>query len=354
MSRSAIEIEALDLAAASAPEVTAFLERAQASTVFYRLEWQRVLLETYGHRTTYYTALCDGVIVGLFPVTAVRHPLFGTKWIAQPYQFDSGAPLAESEGTARSLVRRAANDARSAGAHYLELRHTAELPWLEELGFVSVDAQLVTTVVPIEGIELANVRRGHRRNITRAFDAGLTIEETHSLDDLRLFRRLYLRENRDLAAPQAGWRYFERTHALLGRHLRLYLSRLNGEVVGGILTLDDGRTAFARCGVQNATAARSIHLGKAQIFHTMQSAAARGCTRYNLGISWAGDEGLLANKEGWRGQTIPVRQYVHPISKPAPSPGSYFEGYQLAKAAWRKLPLFAADWAGARITRWIC
>jgi hypothetical protein len=356
---NALELRALDLAAASTPEAEAFLDRHPNSTVFYRPAWQRVLAETYGHRPTFYAAFDAGALVGLFPVVAVRHPLFGTKSVAQPYQFDSGAPLASSEAVARALVERALADARAARAHYFEIRHTAELPWLDELGFANVDSQLVTTVVQIDGgagrgIELTDIRRGHRRNIQRALDAGLEIEETSGARDLARFRQLYLRENRDLAAPQAGWTYFEKTLEHLPDRLRLYLSHLGGRLVGGILTLDDGRTVFARCGAQNAPEARSIHLGKAQIFHTMQSAAARGCTRYNLGISWAGDTGLLANKEGWRGSTLPVRQYVCPIRKPAPAPGSYFEGYQLAKAVWRKLPLAVADWAGARITRWIC
>jgi hypothetical protein len=349
-----LAIEALDPEGASTPEVTGFLARSPASTVFYRPEWQRVLVESWGHRTTTWAARAGRELVGLFPVTAVRQPFLGTKHVAQPYQFDSGAPLAASEAVARALVERALADARAAGSHYLEIRHTADLPWLSELGFRAIDSGLVTTVVPIEGIGLDSIRRGHRRNVARAFEAGLELEETSDLEDLRRFRRMYLRENRDLGAPQAGWSYFAGTHAYLGSSLRLWLSRLGGELIGGILTLDDGRTAFARCAAQNAPAARAIHLGKAQVFHTMRAAAERGCTRYNLGISWAGDEGLLANKEGWRGETLPVRLYVHPLRKPAPAPGSYFEGYRLAKAVWRRLPLPVADFLGARVTRWVC
>ncbi len=354
------EIRALALEQAAAPEVGAFLDGHPDSTVFYRPAWNRVIAETYGHRATWYAAfdgpLASDELVGLFPVVRVRHPLFGTKWVAQPYQFDGGAPLVREgdDAIASALVERAAGDAREARAQYLEVRSTRELPWLAELGFEALDAGLVTTVVPIEGVELTGVRRGHRRNIQSAFNAGLVIEETRELQDLARFRRMYLAENRDLAAPQAGWRYFEAMHRHLGGALRLFLSRVEGELVGGILTLDDGRTAFARCAVQNSERARALFLGKAQIFHTMRAAAERGCTRYNLGISWTGDEGLLANKEGWRGETLVVRQYVLPIGKPAPAPGSYFEGYRLAKALWRVLPLPVADWAGARITRWIC
>ncbi len=356
MRSATTEVRALSTAEAGAPEVTAFLDTHPGSTIFYRPEWNRVIEETYGHECVSYAAYAGGELVGLFPVTRVRHPLFGSKWVAQPYQFDSGAPLVrdDDEGNSKTLIERVARDARAARAHFLEIRHTAELEGVGELGFESPDAGLVTTIVDIAGIELSSVRRGHRRNIRHAFDAGLELEETDELDDLRRFRRMYLAENRDLAAPQAGWSYFEAMRRNLGERMRLFLSRLGGELVGGILTIDDGRTCFARCGVQNDERAKSVYLGKAQIFHTMQAAAARGCTRYNLGISWTGDAGLLANKDGWYGETVPVRLHVLPIAKAAPSPGEYFEKFGLAKAVWRRLPLSVADWAGARVTRWVC
>jgi hypothetical protein len=86
----------------------------------------------------------------------------------------------------------------------------------------------------------------------------------------------------------------------------------------------------------------------------MQDAAARGCREFDLGVSWIGNRGLIDFKEGWTGVTRPVRAYVLPVKSKPPPPGSYFEGYRLAKALWRRLPLPIVDRLGHQITRWVC
>lgn len=362
-----LDVRPLAEAEIDGPEVAALLASHPAANLFYGPAWRRVVRDAFGHATDVWAARRSGELVGLFPVTRMSHPLLGTKWVAQPYQFAGGAPLAlpaqdagDADDVARALVERVADAARRARAGWVEIRHLGELgepAWLQAAGFRDVASGLVTTLVPIRpggaAIELGDVRRGHRRNIASALEAGLQLAETRSADDLARFRGMYLRENRDLGAPQAGRRYFEAMHRHLGEGLRLFLARLAGEVVGGILTLDDGRTCFARCAVQGSPAVRALHVGKAQIFHGMRAAAERGCTLYNLGISWVGDAGLLASKEGWRGETVPVRLAVLPIAKAGPAPGGYFEGYGLAKAVWRRLPLPLAEHLGGWVTRWV-
>jgi len=86
----------------------------------------------------------------------------------------------------------------------------------------------------------------------------------------------------------------------------------------------------------------------------MVDAASRGCSNYDFGVTWVRDKGLIAFKEGWNGTTQPVHAYVLPIKSNAPAPGSFFEGYQFAKAIWRRLPLPIVDLVGHQITRWIC
>lgn len=51
---------------------------------------------------------------------------------------------------------------------------------------------------------------------------------------------------------------------------------------------------------------------------------------------------------------LPIRAYVLPIKASAPAPGSFFEGYRLAKAVWRRLPIPIVDRLGHQITRWVC
>ncbi len=349
----AIRVELLG--AGDTQALRGFLAGRREATVFHTPEWHEVIRATYGHRCLYWAALSGKQTLGVFPVVEVRLPLLGTKLVAMAYQFHSGAALGDDEAVAARLVEHAVEDARERGAKFLEIRHHAPLPWLEPLGFVPVELPLVTTATPLEGLRIGQLRRGHRGEVRYALRRGVRLEEGGDLTDLATFRRMYLEEGRALGTPQAGWNFFRNLYEKAAPYCRLLLARNEDDrCLGGLLTLDDGGTILARYGAYSSPDALKLRVGKALFWHAMQSAAERGCTSFNFGISWVGDKGLIRFKEGWNGTSRPVYQYVHPIRSRPPSSGNYFEGFGLAKAVWRRLPLPLTDVGGRLVTRWIC
>src|SRR5262249_912343 len=226
-------------------------------------------------------------------------------------------------------------------------------PFLEELGFAPMDSQLVTTTTPLVDLDFKQIRRNHQRSVRRAREHGVSITEGETLEELKMFRRLYLIEGRRLGAPQAGWNFFENLHRFARARYRLLLAWLSNVCLGGLLTLDDGRTVFARCGAYNSPAALNLGVGSALRWRAMFDAAQRGCRFFNHGVSWRSDAGLIHYKEGWQGTSRPVRLYIYSIRSKPSAPGKYFEGFSLAKAVWRRLPLPAVDWMGRIITQWV-
>lgn len=352
MTGLSIEAERFD-SADRERELAAFLDRSADATIFHTPAWNRVIQATYRHHCDYWVARRGGGMVGIFPVTALRLPVLGTKMVAMPYQFHGGAPVSDDDSVRAALVGRAVAAARDRGAKYLEIRSDRPEPSLLDSGFQSVDAQLVVTNAEIEGIALGQIRRGHRRDVVHAGEQGVSIVEGQDLADLRVFQRLYLIESRRHGAPHAGWSWFANLHRWARSHYRLLLARTDAGAIGGLLTIDDGRGVFARCGAYNSPAASQVRAGKALLWRAISDAAQRGCRRFDLGISWRGDHGLIQSKEGWNGASRPVYQYVLPLRAPAPVPGTYFEGFKLAKAVWRRLPLPMVHWAGHQVTRWV-
>lgn len=332
----------------------AFLRQSEESTVFYSPAWQNVIRETYQHSCHYFIARAGGSIAGAFPVVLVHHPVLGTKLVAAPYQFHSGLPLAQEQEVRRQLVNQALEYARSAGARYFEVRHWAPAPFLEEMGFVSLHSQLVNTSVPLGTMDPKSLREGHGRYVHYAQQRGVEILEKDRLEDLLLFRRLYAKENKEKGSPVAGEGFFRAWFHHMSHHIHLLLAYHDGSLIGGLATVDDGRSVFARCGAYGSPRARELHLANALLWRAMTNAAQRGCRSFNLGISWVGDKGLIRYKEGWNGITTPVYLYVHSFGSRPPAPGAYFEGFQLAKAIWRRLPLPLVDWLGHQVTRWVC
>ena len=330
-----------------------FLHCSADADFFHTPEWHTVVRATYGHPCDYWVARDGAAIVGAFPVVAMRHPLLGTKMVAMPYQYYSGLPIAADTRVQIELVQHAIARAQEAGAQYLEIRNHAAAPFLEGLGFVPLDSQLVTTTAPLEGLTLKQIFRGHRQYVGYARKRGVQIVEGRALADLQAFRAFYRVEGRQQGSPQAGWRYFENLHRHAGAHYRLLLAVASDECLGGLLTLDDGRTVFLRSTACNTAVGRKLHISKELLWHSMSDAAARGCRQYNFGISWSGNRGLIAFKEGWNGTSHPVHVYVYPIRSRPSAPGRYFEGFGLAKTVWRRLPLPIVDRIGHHVTRWV-
>jgi len=337
---------------ADRPALETFLGTQPDATVFHRPEWHDVIRATYGHECDYWLAFCNDSIVAVFPVVHVRMPLLGAKMVAMAYQMYSGVPVGRQDAFV-PLVKAAAGRAREAGVNYLEIRHHSASPWLEPLGFQPVDSGLCTSHIAIADASLKNIRRNHRRNVRSAHDAGLVVSQSASIEDLRLFRDLYVREGRAVGTPQAGWKFFERLHAVARPYYRLYLARVGDRTIGAMLVLRDRLTAFARNSAYSTVEALSLHAGAALYWAAISDASESGCTGFNCGLSWVGDRGLIHWKEGWGGETRPVHLYTLPIRSAAPAPGGYFEGYRLAKAVWRRLPLPVVDIVGHAVTRWI-
>lgn len=334
-----------------------FLRENTEATVFHTWEWGQVIEATYGHQHAYWAAWSDRRITGLFPVVTMRLPILGLKMVSMPYQYYSGLPLNQNAsgepGELAELVRRALAQASDAGADYLEIRSRAPSPFLEELGFAPMDSQLVTTTTPLTRLDFKRIRRNHQRGVRRARAHGVSITEGETLEELKIFRRLYLIEGRSQGAPQAGWNFFENLHRFARSRYRLLLAWASKVCLGGLLTLDDGRTVFARCGAYGTPAAVDLRVGAALRWRAMSDAAQRGCRFFNHGVSWRGDAGLIHYKEGWQGTTCPVYLYIYPLRSKPSAPGNYFEGFSMTKAIWRRLPLAVVDRVGGLVTRWV-
>jgi Acetyltransferase (GNAT) domain len=334
-------------------ELRRFLAARVDAVVFHHPEWHDVIEAAYGHACDYWVARVSGDLVGAFPVVNVRVPGLGRKMVAIGYQMHAGLPLADDVNVKIALVRAALERAGVQKARHLEIRHAKPAPWLESLGFTPLESGLVVTTVPLADISLTSIRRNHRRSVRAAEGVGVTIRRAETLADLRLFRDLYLREGRAQGAPKAPWSYFAALHRILPNRHRLFLAFREENCLGGMLTVEDGRMVFARHAAYSTPEALAAHLPAALYWHAMADASARGIPLYNCGLTWQGDPGLIHWKEGWGGTHSPMILSVH-SSGPIRPPGSYFEGYGLARAAWKRLPLWAVDMLGGLVTRWIC
>jgi len=159
-----------------------------------------------------------------------------------------------------------------------------------------------------------------RRSIRKARDEGVNVRVAESLDDVRLFFELHLHVRKHkyglLAQP---WPFFECLwkHLLSEDHGRLLLAEQDGQVIGGVLLLQWGRSLYYKFNASqpDLLGARPNDL---VIWHAIEHGVATGLERLDFGLSDWDQEGLLRFKRKYATEekTIHSLQHVpHPPSQ---------------------------------------
>jgi hypothetical protein len=344
----------IEVARATVAEAAAAFDASPDATVFHGARWAQVMAESYGHQTHVLVARDGTAIRGAFSVVRQRVWPLGEKWVALPYQFHAGAPIAGDQDVVARLVEQMVHDARQAGAKFLEVRTTFPSDALERGGLTRLGSGLQVTDLDLRSHTDTMIRRGIRREIRYAAEAGVVVEHVSATEGMQMFVAPYLREMRGLGTPQASPKFFDILAATAPDHVHISVAKRGGEVLGAILVIGDERMAYAR-GMFGASSARGreFFIGKALTHGAIEAARRRGVRRFHLGITWDRDEGLSAYKAGWGGETTPVLLYRSTFRGDAPQPGDYFGGFTLVRRAWQYVPQPLADVIGQQVTRWI-
>jgi len=195
------------------------------------------------------------------------------------------------------------------------------------------------------------------RAIRKAERSGVVVRRAESEDDLRLWYPLYLRAMRAGVVLPRPYRFFEqlwRTVALREMGYLLLAEIPNGgstTLIAGSLYLQFGGTVFyafngRRAEYLGARPNEAIH------WHAIQQACRAGLQWYDLGEA---DEGssLAAFKAKWATHREMLMRYYYPAPEDEGSASGPGWARQLAKGAWRHLPLGLTAFAGTRASRFL-
>ena len=333
-----------------------WLAEREDATLYATSAWAALVARVFGHRTRRLVAERGGRLVGLLPLTEVRAPLLGSKWISLPFDVGSGGPQGDDEEAERALLARAVELARASPARYLELRGLRELAGAGELGFVPSAPLLVTRLeVADEASAWARIEKHHQRSVRTAEKRGVAVRPARSLDDVRAFHAVFLRTFRDFGTPPYPWAWFrevwERLHS--AGHAHLLLAEVEGRLAGGMLLLGWHRTLLMKFAVALPEAV-PLRPYAALYWAAIRLAAASGHRLLSWGSSAPAQTGLLEFKERWGSTSVPVRFHDLPLRAAPPDIAAYYDGAGLARRAWKRLPLPLTALLGGPLNRWFC
>jgi len=339
-----MSIELGELARNDEADWNAYVDAAPAATFFHRVEWKRVMEDSYGFAGRYLLAKRAGAICGILPLGHVRRFPFAPALISSPFTVYGGA-VADDDDIVQELEDAAATLARSLDVKYLELRNIDRLrrDW-------PTNTRMVTFRKQISDNQDAIMRSipGTRRNkIRKAMKCGFTIDTGQ---DLTLFLPVFSRSVRDLGTPIFARRYFQILAKTFGKECRIKTLTSDGSVRVSAMYFyfKDEVLSYYTGGVPEARrdAAHSL-----LYWDMMREAAEFGCRVFDFGRSALGT-GSYEFKRFWGVDPTPLNyQYYLANAKTVPNLTPTNPKYHTAIKVWRNLPLPVANALGPMVSR---
>ena len=324
----------------AAERVEAFVRGHIGGTPFHLPQWSRAVAKGIGHPAHYLVAEHGPALVGVLPLTEVRSFLFGKALVSVGFGVGGGilALGAEAEG---ALAEAAQALAAERGCPGIELRGGALPPfWRHHEGAY---ADFVRDLPQDEEAILKSIPRKQRAEVRRALDSGLDVEIGR---DLASHYRVYAESVRNLGTPVFPRRLFAAMLEEFGDEADILLVRRGREPLSAVLSFYMNGTAYPYWG-GGTFAARGARANELIYFELMKHAAARGCTRFDFGRSKLAT-GAFAFKKNWGFEPRPL---VYASWGKARETNPLDPRYARKVAAWKKLPLWAANLAGPSIAR---
>ncbi len=321
------------------PALEAFVRAHPAATPFHLPQWSRAIAAGTGQRAHLLVAARGGEIVGLLPLTEIRSRLFGNSLVSTGFGVDGGI-LADDPAAVDALAGTAVQLAATLGCPSVELRGGI-LPdgWQRAEGTY---AGFVRALPGDEEDVLGTIPRKQRAEVRRALGFGLEI----GLGDADAHYRTYAESVRNLGTPVFPRSLFRAVLEGFGDEADILTVSKGGRALASVLSLYLNGTVYPYWG-GGTRAARGARANELMYYELMRHAVRRGCTRFDFGRSKLGT-GAFAFKKNWGFEPRPL-VYAHRGAAREVNPLS--PRYRLQVAAWRRLPLWAANRIGPVIAR---
>ena len=350
LSSALLGIRAIDLRdTGERARLDAFVSAHPQATPFHLPAWSVAVAEGCGQKShTLVAERADGSLVGMVPLTEIRSPLFGKALVSNGFAVGGGI-LAEGEGAVRALADAAWALAERLGCPTLELRGVgADGPeWIvDDHSYLGFTRPLAAS----DEEELTAIPRKQRAEIRKALQNDLEVLTGRHDADARAHYAVYAESVRNLGTPVFPSKLFRAVLREFDDSADILTIRRQGVAVASVLSLYMNGTVFPYWG-GGSEAARGLRANDRMYFALMAHARAKGCTHFDFGRSKVGT-GAAAFKKNWGFQPVPLMYVKRVAAGEAPREINPLNPrYRLQVAAWKKLPLWAANRLGPWISK---
>lgn len=327
----------------------AYVELARDATFFHRFGWRNVIKRAYGYSSCYVMARRGGRIVGVLPMIDVKSALFGRNLISTAFTVGGGIAADDAE-VCEALAEAAVDEGRRRRVKYVEFRSRSAVVEGWEVKN-DVYAGFEAAFAADEAANLKEIPRRRRAEVRKGLDALAAGDLRYDFDDgARAFYPLYAQAMRDHGTPIFPQKFVTVLMEEFNGCADILIIRAEEEPVLALLSFHfrDRVMPYYFGARADARAHRAYDLA---IWLQMRRGAARGARVFDFGRSKYG-AGSFDYKAYWGFEPKPLEyQYKLIGARRAPNVNPDNPKFSAASAAWRRLPLAAANLAGPLLAR---
>jgi FemAB-related protein (PEP-CTERM system-associated) len=331
--------------AADAAAWEAFVLAQPLASGYHAWAWRQVFERAFRHECVYLIARDGDAVVGVLPLVFIHSALFGRSLTSLPF-LNYGGVVARMPAAGRALVDAAGAIARDRGCRHVELRHVAR-----RFDDLPCRAHKVTMHLPLAPGLWERLDRKVRNQVRKAEKSGL-VAVRGGAELLDEFYRVFARNMRDLGTPVYAVALFAEVLRAFPDRARLVVVRRAGVAIAAGLTFRTRDTVEVpwASSIRDFNALCPNHL---LYWHVIDAAIAEDATTLDFGRSTPG-EGTFKFKQQWGAAPLELHwEYVLLEGAALPDQGPTNPKFQLAIAAWKRVPLWLANRLGPRLVRGI-
>jgi FemAB-related protein (PEP-CTERM system-associated) len=317
------------------------------ASFYHRAEWRGVNERSFGHKSCYLAALDGDRLVGIFPFVQVKSLLFGNIACSLPF-VNFGGPCGESDSIEQALLDAAVAVAEQWSVDYLEIRSVRNLG--AQFPVSTHKVSMTVDLHPDHETLWTAFKHGQRQDIRRGYKNGF-VARFGGIDLVDDLYAILSESWRDQGTPMYARSYLVEILNTFPEHTALCIV-YNADGVpaaGAFEGHHQGTVEGMWLGIRSAY--RRQLAGYVLYWELIKHACDQGHRRFHLGRSSV-DSGAEQFKKKWN--AAPAQLYWHYLLRTrseVPQLNVQNNKFQLAIAAWRRLPIAVTQLVGPMIAR---
>ena len=318
-------------------------------SVFHRVEWARVLCESYGYRPHYLVWKERDNVAALLPLMEVDSLVTGRRGVSLPFS-DHCDPVLGAEVNRHTLFSAAVEYAKRRGWRYLHFHGGRNL-----FGSATPSVRYVGHRLPLaEDIALQRARLADStgRNIRKAMRLGVEIDigtTSAALNDLYELHCLTRKRQRLPAQPLHFFRAIHR-HMLSNNLGHIVRARHDGRAVGAAMFFHLGGQVLFKFGASDRRH-QHLRMNDLVLWSSIEWSAHNGYRTFEFGRTDALNSGLRRFKSGWGADEYDICYYRYDVKRKRFVEESFGRLGAVMKPAFSRLPIPVARLVGTLIYR---